>query len=109
SAGPDMLRLISGMLGFAQLGSGALAVRAEPLDLSDVLTRAESLLRVRFEETGMTYSRRSCAPGVAVLADPDRLQQVLLNLLTNALKFTPPGGEISMSCERDGDIVRIHV
>ena len=108
SAGREMLRLINDILGFAQLESGKVAVRIEPVPLDDVLARAEVLMRVRFDETRIRFSRAECS-GIAVAADADRLQQVLLNLLTNALKFTPEGGAIEIRCRRDGEKVHIDV
>jgi PAS domain S-box-containing protein len=108
-AGHEMMRLMNDILSFAQLESGRVEVKIQPVLLRDVLRRAESLLRVRFEERTLTYDSSGCPGDLAVTADPDRLQQVLLNLLTNAIKFTEPGGRISVACEQSASQVLIHV
>src|SRR6202030_3056331 len=60
---------------------------------------ADSLAR-RFEAVGLTLDRQLAAS--PVLADPHWLHQVITNLLTNALKFTPPGGRVTISAGRSG-------
>jgi len=109
SASQEMMRLMNDILGFAQAESGRMEVRIAPVAIGDALDRAESLLRPRFQERGLTFERSECADDLVVAADPDRLQQILLNLLTNAIKFTTPGGTISVACEPAGSNVRIHV
>ncbi len=109
SAGKEMLRLINDILGFAQLESGRVELRIASVPVGDAFARAETLMRVRFDENNIRYVRRDCADDLRILADPDRLQQILLNLLTNASKFTPPGGTVSVSCEKVGAMVQIHV
>ena len=109
SAGREMLRLINDILGFAQLESGNVEVRPTVLRVNEAFARAEILMRLRFEESGLVYARRDCPEDICVTADPDRLQQILLNLLTNAAKFTPAGGNIWMSCEQAEGTVRIQV
>ena len=103
------LSLMNDILEFARLESGHVHVQPRPLRVADVVTRAERLMKVLISEAGLVFVTDDHSDGAAVMADPDRLQQVLLNLLTNAIKFTPSGGEIALRCERDGDRVRIHV
>ena len=103
------MTLINDILEFARLDSGRVEMRPEPLSVSEVVARAEALLHVRADEAGLHLTTHGCDPAMTVLADPNRLQQILLNLLTNAVKFTPAGGEIAVLCESEGDRVRIRV
>jgi PAS domain S-box-containing protein len=104
----ELLRMINDILAFAQLESGRVDVRREHVPLAVALDRAETLVRGRAQEAGLTLVSHA-SDGAAVIADGDKLQQVLLNLLTNAIKFTGTGGTISVQCEIDGDRTRIHV
>ena len=104
----DLLRMINDILAFAKLESGKVEIVADAVRVRDAMTRAERLVRVRVEESQLTLAD-TVDRDTMVLADPDRLQQILLNLLTNAVKFTPAGGTVAVSCERDGDRARIQV
>jgi signal transduction histidine kinase len=101
--------LIADILDFARLEAGSVDVTPEPVSVRRALDRAESLVEVRFEEADLTYEPAACSPNLYVQADPDRLQQILLNLLTNAIKFTPAGGTVSVAVTTGEDSVRIHV
>ncbi|MFL6248125.1 MAG: ATP-binding protein [Thermoanaerobaculia bacterium] len=106
-AARDLMVMINDVLSFAQLESGRVEVRPVALKVRDAIARAESLIRLRLRESGLTFTFEPCED--EILADPDRLQQILLNLLTNAIKFTERGGRITVSCTRDGDRVSIHI
>ena len=105
----ELLRMINDILSFAQLESGRVAVRREVVSVPAAIARAESLIRVRVQEAELTFTAGPCDGDAAVLADADKLQQILLNLLTNAIKFTPPGGSVAVSCSREADCMRIAV
>jgi PAS domain S-box-containing protein len=103
------MTLIGDILEFARLDSGHVQIQAREVDVADVIARAEALIRVQAGDAGLALTIDGSCDDTAVIADPNRLQQILLNLLTNALKFTPPGGAISIACERDGDRIRVRV
>jgi signal transduction histidine kinase len=108
SASAHLLRLINDILDFARIDTGKVEILPEVLLMPTVLTRAEALVALRFEEAGLRYTRETCDPDLAVRADGDRLQQILLNLLTNAIKFTERGG-VTVSCSAGGGFASIHV
>ncbi|MEO8189474.1 MAG: HAMP domain-containing sensor histidine kinase [Acidobacteriota bacterium] len=99
----NLVTLIDDILNFARLESGKVDVRLETVSVGTALTRAETLLRPRIEEAGLTFSFDARAHGADVRADPDRLQQILLNLLTNAIKFTPRDGQVRVEVDADAD------
>ena len=101
--------LISDILEFARLESGRVDVKPGPVRASEVIARAASLMRVQVKDAGLRLNITPCQEGGTVMADPHLLQQILLNLLTNAIKFTPGGGEISVSCEARDDRFLLHV
>ncbi|HKO56497.1 MAG TPA: PAS domain-containing sensor histidine kinase [Thermoanaerobaculia bacterium] len=103
------MTMISDILEFARLDSGQVEVQTSAIPVADAVTRAEALVRVQVSEAGLQLTTNDCDADMAVMADPRRLQQILLNLLTNAIKFTPPGGEVAVQCETEGERVRIRV
>jgi signal transduction histidine kinase len=101
--------LINEILSYSRLEAGRVAydLRAVPLDTA--LASALALIEPQARARGVRCELAPPGPAVAVRADGDRLQQVLLNLLTNALKFTEPGGRIGLRAAADGRTVAIAV
>jgi PAS domain S-box-containing protein len=108
-ASRELLRMINDILSFAQVEAGRIDVRPIAIAVSDAVARAESLVRLRMQDSSLEFTAAPCDASSIVHADPDRLQQILLNLLTNAIKFTNAGGRISVDCENAGERVRIRV
>jgi len=105
-----VLSLIEDVLSFARLNAGEIsAPDLRTLNADAVIAETESLIGPRMEQNGIAYERIDCTPSVTIVADPDRLQQILLNLLTNAVKFTPAGGRITIKCVSDGESTDIKV
>ena len=108
-ASDELVRLLNDILDFARLDSGSATIQIESVSVDTALARAESLVVPKLNEAQLSYSRASCATDLHLRANADRLQQVLLNLLTNAIKFTPAGGAIALECSGDDEFTRISV
>ncbi|HYE94658.1 MAG TPA: PAS domain-containing sensor histidine kinase [Rubricoccaceae bacterium] len=104
-----VLGLVADLLNFARVEANRADVRVRPVAVQAVLDRAVDVVEHLAVEARLTLAREGDDAGAAVLADPERLQQVLLNLLTNALKFTPAGGRVTLAAERAGGAVLLHV
>ncbi|PZS02668.1 MAG: hypothetical protein DLM69_03795 [Candidatus Chloroheliales bacterium] len=105
-----LTRLVEELLAFARSGgiapSEALARR--PLDLVALAHELCAALEPRATRLGLQLSCAAPA-AVTVNADPDRVKQILINLLDNALKFTPPGGCITISVQREDSVALVRV
>ncbi len=105
----QMVRLIDDLLDATRISQGKLEVHRQPVKLSSAVDQAvqtvTSLIDSRRHE--LTVALPNESPWVT--ADPGRLVQVLVNLLTNAAKYTDPGGKISLSAERSGEHVVVRV
>lgn len=110
SSGRNLLDLINDLLDLAKIEAGRMEVRSEPLSLPDLFEGLASILKPLTEQKDLTLDL-SVDTDVPILhTDPAKLQQVLYNFLSNAIKFSPPGGRISLSAERESATsVRISV
>ena len=101
--------LLEDVLGFARLESGRLALSPQPVIVYDAIVTLESMLQVEMQKKRLTYDCRVADSRLVALADPDKLRQILLNLVANGVKFTPEGGRITVGAERDEDRIRLWV
>ena len=95
-----LLHVVDSLLDISAAEGGALRLHTASVDLGGLAERAADLYREVAEEKRIEVRIRAAAP-VLVEADPVRLGQVVNNLLDNALKYTPSGGHITLSAERD--------
>lgn len=104
----QMNRLIQDLLDATRIASGRMALDVHDVDVSDVLRQTELTFRAAAEQRNL---RLDVAPvnGLKVRADADRVQQVLGNLVNNALKFTPPNGTIAVSAHAQDGKVKFEV
>jgi PAS domain S-box-containing protein len=97
-----MARLLDDLLDVARISEGKLEIRREALDAAEIARRAVAAELPFIEERGLEMSVDLPAEPLGVDADPVRLQQILVNLLNNAAKYTDPGGRIALSARSEG-------
>ena len=97
-----VLDLINQILEVARLEAGRTALRARPLDLSALVEGVAELFRTSAERKAITFEVSLPPTTVEVFADPPQLEKVIVNLLSNALKFTPEGGAVRVTVAADG-------
>jgi signal transduction histidine kinase len=103
-----LLRLVGDLLFVAQVEAGKITLEPEPTDVEELVRQAVDTARPAATERGIELDLDLDGLGVLV-ADRARLAQVLDNLISNALKFTPPGGHVGVRTSRRADVVVIEV
>ena len=109
--GRHLLGLINEVLDISRIEAGQLSLSPEPVAVSEAVRRVVDLARPLANERRIELQIDSSAVlQQHVLADSQRLQQVLLNLVSNGIKYTPEGGRVTVACRRSiGDRVRVTV
>jgi len=102
-------KLINDLVDSARVASGKIRLEYRPTDVFSVVRNVVDAHRPSLEARGLTYKTR-IAPGKAyVMGDVNRLQQVFGNLVSNSIKFTPPGGTVTISASRSDSEVEITI
>jgi len=96
-------RLVSDMQQMSSIESGRLQLDMEPLDLHTLVDEVLAVIRPDCEQDGISLHNDIAPTTPAVLADSDRMTQVLLNLLDNARRYTPAGGSITIGAGVEGN------
>ena len=104
-----LLVLITELLNFVRVGSGNVSYAIADVDARDALTHAVALIEPLFGQKGLTWEGIRGEMGIVARADPEKVTQILVNLFSNAIKFTPAGGRISAGCEATGDTVHLRI
>jgi PAS domain S-box-containing protein len=103
-----LLSLINDVLDLSRIEAGGLVVRTENLSVGTAISEAVNAIQLQAEEKHVRV-HEGASPNTEIVADPVRVRQILNNLLSNGVKFTDPGGEVTVSAEIAGDFVRITV
>jgi signal transduction histidine kinase len=104
-----MNRLIGDLVDVASIEAGRLAVTLESGDPAHVATEAVDSFRAQASASGISLVEELVPPASVTAFDPARILQVLVNLLGNAMKFTPAGGKVVVRVERIADEIRFEV
>ncbi len=102
-------RLVDDLQELSRVEAGAIELHFRPVAVSQVIATVKKRLGPQIEAQGLTLNIHLAEPLPPVLADEDRLIQVLTNLVGNAIKFTPSGGQITIEAEKRGNEVYIAV
>lgn len=103
-----LLNLINDVLDLSRIEVGGLQLHTEPLTLDAAISAAVNGMRTHAEAKGVSLVIQPFN-GLRVIADPIRLHQILYNLLGNAVKFTPAGGEVRVSAIDQGTTARVTI
>ncbi|HEY9733242.1 MAG TPA: PAS domain S-box protein [Drouetiella sp.] len=102
-----LINLVSDLLDLEKLEAGKLTMEMSPCNVSDVIDSSISSVKSYAEQKGIAL--HAASGGAEISADHDRLVQVLVNLISNAVKFSPVGGNVYVSSERKEDFVILSV
>ena len=99
SSGRLLLGIINDILDMSRIESGKTTLSIEKMNLPQQISQLDSIIRQQANQHGQTFTVETRLQHENVLADPNRLNQVLMNILSNAVKYTPRGGHIRFEAE----------
>ena len=108
-SGRHLLQLINEVLDLSRIETGNLTMSPEPVAVEPLLTDVLAMIGPLAAERGITLETGELEPGLIVHADQQRLRQVLLNVLSNAVKYNRDHGRVGVTCHRTGPRGRIAV
>jgi len=104
-----LLTLVNMILDFAKLEGGPIELSMAEIPIEETLRGSEALVAPQFAKKGVRYTHRKGDPTLSVFADREKVQQIVVNLLANAVKFTSAGGgvELDWRVEDESLVVRV--
>jgi two-component system CheB/CheR fusion protein len=105
----QMARLLDDLLEASRVTQNKIELRRRAVDLRQIASEAAEVVRSQIDDNGLAFTVDLDSEPLLVLGDAARLQQIQINLLNNAAKYTPRGGRVSLSVQRDtqGAVIRV--
>src|SRR5262249_32522095 len=100
-----LTRMLDDLLDVSRITRGTIQLRKEPVEFVSVLTRAVETVRPLIEAKDHHLTLSIAGGPFRLSADPTRLEQVLVNLVTNAVKYTEEGGHITLTADHNGEVI----
>ncbi|HEX9936108.1 MAG TPA: PAS domain S-box protein [Longimicrobium sp.] len=104
-----LLSIINDLLNFSRIEAGHVEYESVRVPLRECIDTIVSILEQQAAEKGIELTLGSCPDGIAATGDSAKIDQIVLNLCSNALKFTPAGGRVEVVCENRGGVVAVLV
>ncbi len=104
-----LTQMATELLELSRIESGQVPLQRKAVPAATLLLSAAERMRAQVERAGLVLRLDTAQDMTEVSADPPRLEQVLVNLIHNAVKFTPPGGEVVLAAQTEADFVRFCV
>jgi PAS domain S-box-containing protein len=101
--------LIEDVLSFARIEAGKLEVDRTAVPMDETLRSVHPLVAPQMEASGVRFTYEACPADLTALGDRERIVQICVNLLSNAAKATPSGGDVRLSCTGAGDRLLVRV
>ena len=104
-----LLAIINDLLDFARVDARRVELRITPLAVRDIRLAVDPVCRPQIDSKQLSFAWRAGGDGVVVRADREKVRQIVVNLVSNACKFTPRGGSIDVDCVRSDRAVELRV
>ncbi len=109
TSGSHLLELVNDVLDFAKVNAGLLEIQPEVVDIADLLVDVQKIIRPIADKKGHSFENLTAPGALSVEVDRRQIRQVVINLLTNAVKYTKDGGKITMKATTVNGMVIITV
>jgi signal transduction histidine kinase len=105
----ELTHLVNDLLDIARIESGRMIMKKESLDLKSAVEKVSDLLSEQLKQKHIAYSFEIAGDADTVFADRNQIERVLINLIGNAIKFTPEKGKIAISTQKADNMVQVSV
>jgi len=104
-----LVELINDMLDISRIESGRIVLKVQPLDVAERVTGAVNTFRAVLDQQGRSIHVKLDENLPLAAGDPDRVGQVLINFISNAIKYSPAGGDVTVGARVNGSMVRVEI